>query len=165
MEVRGMDWQKQTEEMFKNWASAQMNMLDAFSESVASFGKSPGEKLWDQIISTGEEMIKNALSGQAEWMNIWIENYQAIEGLPDQAAESSEQYQEMNSRWLETQKRLWTAWFDLVKKVDVSSFSDAWRGYPGDPFKVWQETSKMVMNSQMEWLRSWSAQFDKGKKD
>ena len=160
-----MEWQKQTEEMFKNWTDTQMKMLDAFSESFADFGKSPGEKMWDQIIATGEEMIKNFLSGQAEWMKIWIENYQAIDGLPEQATETVGQFQEMNKRWLETQKRLWAAWFDLIKRVDASSFSDVYKGYSGDPFKVWQQTTQMVMDSQMEWLRSWSAQFDKEEKD
>ena len=160
-----MDWTKQNEEMFKAWTQAQTKMWEAYSESVSSFGKSPGEKVWEQTVAAGEELIKNSLAAQAEWLKTWAENFKTMEGLPTGAAEAFEQFREMTKGWSAAQEKLWAAWFDMLKKFNPSQFSGAWGNMPKDPFQVWQESTKQVMDTQMEWMNTWMDQFKGDKED
>jgi polyhydroxyalkanoate synthesis regulator protein len=154
-----MDWTKQNEAMFKAWTDTQKKMWDTFSESMAGFGKSPSEKLWEQTIKAGEELVKNSFAAQAEWMNAWSENFKNLEGMPSQATEALIQFQEMTERWAATQEKLWAAWFDMLKKMDPSQFTGTWGEMPKNPFQVWQDSTKMVMDTQMEWMQAWMDQF------
>ncbi len=117
-----MDWTKQNEEMFKTWTKAQTKMWEAYTDSVSNFGKSPGEKVWGQTVATGEELVKNSLAAQAEWMKTWAENFKSLDGMPEQSTEALKQFQEMTERWAATQENLWAAWFDMLKKFDPSQF-------------------------------------------
>lgn len=154
-----MDWIKQSEAMFKTWTDTQQKMWETFSESIAGFGKSPGEKMWTQAIKAGEELVKNSLAAQAEWMKSWSENFKSIEGMPEQAAQAVAQFQEMTESWAATQEKLWGAWFEMLKKFDPSQFAESWTEMPRNPFQVWQESTKMVMDTQMEWMKTWMNQF------
>jgi hypothetical protein len=145
--------------MFKTWTDTQQKMWETFSESVAGFGKSPGEKMWAQAIKAGEELVTNSLSAQAEWMKSWAENFKSMEGVPGQAAEAVVQFQEMTERWAATQEKLWGAWFEMVKKFELSQFTESWTQMPKNPFQVWQDSTKMVMDAQNEWMKTWLDQF------
>ena len=160
-----MDWGKPNEEMFTAWTKAQTKMWEVFSESVSGFGKSPGEKTWAQAIAAGEELIKNSLAAQTEWMKGWAENFNAMDGMPAQAAEALEQFQMMMGGWADTQEKLWGAWFDMLKKFETSQFTSTWGSIPKDPFQVWQENTKQIMDMQMNWARAWLDQFNPNMKD
>jgi polyhydroxyalkanoate synthesis regulator protein len=160
-----MDWTKQSEEMFKTWTETQQKMWDAYAESVSGFGKSPSEKMWQQTISAGEELVKNSLAAQAEWMKTWAENFKKVEGLPSQAVEAVTQYQEMAENWAATQEKLWAAWFDMLKKLEPAQFTGAWADVPKNPFEIWQESTRMVMDTQMEWMKTWMDQFSQAKEE
>jgi hypothetical protein len=154
-----MDWTKQNEEMFNTWKQAQTKMWEAYTESVSNFGKSPSEKAWDQAIAAGNELIKNSLISQADWLKAWVDNIKKLDGLPDQATVALDQFQEMNASWVATQEKLWGAWFEMLKKIDPGQFSGTWSNLPKDPFQSWQESTKVVMDTQMEWMQSWINQF------
>jgi len=160
-----MDWIKQNEAMFKAWTDTQEKMWQAYSESVSDFGKSPGKKMWGQTIKAGEDLVKNSLAAQMEWMSAWAENFKTLEGIPQQATESVTQFQEMAERWAATQEKLWVAWFDMLKKMDPSQFTGSWGEIPKNPFQVWQDSTKMVMDSQIEWMRAWMNQFKPAEED
>ena len=154
-----MDWNKQNEAMFKAWTDTQQKMWEAYSESIAGFGKSPSEKMWAQTVKAGEDLVKDSLAAQVEWMKSWAENFKKLAGMPPQAAEAVAQYQEMTERWAATQEKLWTAWFEMLKKFDPSQFTGPWGEMPQNPFQVWQDSTKMVMDTQMEWMSAWMDQF------
>jgi hypothetical protein len=154
-----MDWVKQNEAMFNAWTDTQQKMWETFSESVAGFGKSPSEKMWMQTIKAGEELVKNSLTTQAEWMNSWSENFKSMDGIPEQATQAVAQFQEMTERWTATQEELWSAWFEMLKKLDPSQIAGSWTEMPRNPFQVWQDSTKMVMDAQMEWAKTWMNQF------
>lgn len=160
-----MDWTKQNEEMFKAWTEAQTKMWETYVESVSNFGKSPGEKYWDETIAAGEELIKNSFAAQAEWLNTWVENFKVLDGMPEQATEALEQFKDMTERWVTTQTKLWAAWFDMLKKFDPSQFGGTWGNMPQNPFQAWQEGTKQVMDAQMEWVSTWMDQFKPRKDD
>jgi hypothetical protein len=53
----------------------------------------------------------------------------------------------------------------MLKKFDPSQFSGAWGSTPTDPFQVWQENTKQIMDTQMNWARAWLDQFKPNVKD
>ena len=160
-----MDWTQQNEAMFKAWTDTQQKMWDTFSESMAGFGKSPGEKMWQQAIKAGEDLVKSSLAAQADWMKAWSENFKNLEGMPSQATEALTQFQEMNARWAATQEKLWTTWFEMFKKMDPSQFTGSWTQASQNPFQIWQDSTKMVMDTQMEWMQAWMNQFKPAKEE
>lgn len=160
-----MDWIKQNEAMFKAWTDTQQKMWEAYSESISGFGKSPGEKMWKQTIKAGEELFKNSLAAQVEWMNAWAENFKTLEGIPSQAIEGVTQFQDMTASWADTQEKLWAAWFEMLKKLDPSQFTPSWGQASQNPFQVWQDSTKLVMDSQLEWMRAWMNQFKSTEED
>ena len=160
-----MNWTEQNEAMFKAWTDAQEKMWKAYSESISDFGKSPGEKFWGQTIKAGEDLVKNSLAAQVEWMTAWSENFKDLEGMPSQASEALGQFQEMTERWAATQEKLWAAWFDMLKKMDPSQVTGSWGEMPQNPFQAWQDSTKMVMDAQMEWMQAWMSQFKPAKEE
>ena len=154
-----MDWIKESEAMFKTWTDTQKKMWETFSESVSEFGKTPGEKVWIQNIKAGEELVKNSLTAQAEWMKSWSENFKSLKGMPEEAAQAIAHFQEMSESWAATQEKLWSAWFEMLGKFNPSQFSGSWTEMPMNPFRAWQDSTKLVMDTQMEWMKTWMEQF------
>ena len=154
-----MDWTKQSEEMFKAWSDSQTKMWDSFVDSVSGLGKSPSQKMWEQAISNGEEMIKNALEAQTEWLKAWATNLEDLEGMPEQAKGALAQFKETAQRWTDTQGKLWGAWFELLAKFDPTKAGGLWGESTQNPFKVWQDMAKQAMDAQMDWMKTWADQF------
>ena len=154
-----MDWSKQSEEILKAWTDAQAKMWSAFTESFAGFGKSPTQRVWEQTITNGEDLIKNSLSAQTDWLKAWANNMVNLDGMPDQASDALNQFQEMLHRWAETQEKLWAAWFGFLKKFDPTKMVSAWGETSQNPFEFWQETTKQAMDAQMDFMKSWIGQF------
>jgi hypothetical protein len=151
-----MDWTKQSEQMVNNWMNMQKKMWDTFFASVPDVGKSPSQKVWEQTLVAGQELIKNSLTAQAEWLRTWVEYLGTVEGVPTQALESARQFQEMSKRWAETQEQLWGNWFEMLKKFDMSKVSGGWPGAAQDPFQTWQESTQKVMQAQVDWMNTWT---------
>jgi hypothetical protein len=154
-----MDWTKQYEEMMQTWTDAQTKMWAAFSESVTGFGKSPSRRMWEQAIARGEELVKNTLAAQNDWLKAWAKNLAEMEGMPEQAGKSLDQFKEMVQRWTGTQEKLWGAWFGFLKKLDPTESVTGWGETAQNPFEFWQETAKQAMDAQTAWMESWMSQL------
>ena len=158
-----MDWNTQAQEMMQTWINSQKKMWDTFSASMPGFEKAPSQKAWEQMIAFGEETLKNALDAQAEWMRSWSESTAAIPDMPEAASKSMEQFQEMMKRWNETQAQSWRAWFEMLKTFDPARMGGAWTVGAANPFAAWQDTTKKMMDAQLDWMKTWSDQVTKGK--
>jgi len=154
-----MDWAKQSEEMVNNWTKIQKQLMETYFESMSEMTKSPSEKLWDTTVSTGKQAIKNTLSAQDEWVRSWIDYLKSIEGLPKQALESAEQFQDMSKNWLKTQGQLWDSWFEMLKKLDMTKMTSSWGTASSSPFQAWQDSTQKIMEAQAEWMRAWVKTF------
>lgn len=152
-----MEWTKQSEEMFKTWTDAQTKMWNEWLKAMQGFGKSPSSQVWDKSIEAWEESINKILDAQADWTQRWAESFAVGQGTPKEMAEWAKHGQDMWRRWTDTQKQLWTGWFQVVKKLDPSAAGVNW-GAEGQKFmRGWQEAVEKALNSQAEWLRFWSA--------
>lgn len=150
-----MNWQKQTEEMFKTWTETQKKMWENWTESLKNLGTGAGPtpESWTKMVDTWQGMVKSALDSQGKWAQMWVDNMTKIEGMPDNVVKWAEQSKEMTTRWNETQAQLWDNWFDMLKKVEPSAL-----GVDGQKmFKTWQDTTQEMMKAQTEWVKSLSA--------
>jgi hypothetical protein len=150
------EWTKQAEEMFKAWSEAQKSLMDKWVESVKSLG-SPDTEMWAKTLETWEETAKNTFSSQAKWTESWIENLKSTEGLPEQAVESINRFQEMAGRWNNTQEELWAKWFTMLKDMDFSQSAEKMTETMKNPLQAWQQATQKVMDAQADWMRIWTA--------
>ena len=60
----------------------------------------------------------------------------------------------MGKRWTDTQRQLWTGWFQVVKKLDPTGTGVNW-GTEGF-VQGWQDAVQKARDAQAEWLRLWS---------
>jgi hypothetical protein len=156
-----MDWNQQAEEMLNNWTSMQKNMWDAFFSNMNEMSKSPSEKLWDQTIAAGKQAIENTLNAQQEFQRSWVDYVKSVQGVPSQVVESAEQFQQMSKQWTETQKQLWVSWFDMVKDFDITKMSASWGATSSDPFQIWQDSTKKILDAQTDWMQAWMNAFSR----
>jgi hypothetical protein len=152
-----MDWMKQAEDIFKTWTETQKTMWDEWIKTTQSFGKSQATDSWKRTVDSWEESVNKSLQLQMEWSKLWAESFTSAKGTPKEFQEWARQGQEMMMRWAETQMQLWTAWFDMVKRLDPKTVG-------GNPEKdsdkflhLWQENLKNLLNVQAEWGRIWTA--------
>ena len=145
----------------KTWMDAQKRMWDGFFEATQGYGKSPSTKSWEQLVSMGEETLKNTFQAQAGWIQTWVKSLTGVEGTPSQVLDSAKQFEDGYRRWSEAQQQIWANWFDLLKKFDPSSMTGGWPASFSNPFQVWQETTQKMVNAQFEWMRAWMDQVRK----
>jgi polyhydroxyalkanoate synthesis regulator protein len=149
------DWTKQTEEMFKAWSEAQKKITESWAENVKGLGGAQSGELWEKALATWEETLEKSTKTQAEWTQKWIESLKSMQGMPEQAVASTERFQEMTQRWAAMQEQFWSNWFEMLRSLEPAKFSEKWGEAFQNPFQVWQNATKKVMDAQAEWLRVW----------
>ena len=155
------EWTKQAEDMFKSWGDAQKNLMDKWVENIKSLSGIQDPELWNQTIETWEETAKNTHQSQSEWMEGWIEKFQEVEGLPEQALTLIEKFQEMGDRWTETQGQVWEKWFEMIKDFDPTQATDQWLEAAKNPIQSWQKATQRVFDAQADWLSIWTGGGEK----
>jgi hypothetical protein len=156
-----MDWMKQAEETFKTWTDAQKAMWDEWIKTTQSFGKTHATDSWKRTVEAWEESVKNSLHLQMEWSKLWAEGFGSAKGTPKDFQNFARQGQEMMMRWAETQMQLWTAWFDMVKKLDPTPVGGSSEKDSENFLHMWQDSLKNLQNVQAEWGRIWTATHGK----
>ena len=121
-----------------------------------SFGKTQATDSWRRTIDMWEESVKKSLQLQMEWSKLWAENSISVKGTPKEFHEWARQGQEMMSRWAETQMQLWTAWFEMVKKLDPTPLGGSAEKDSDKMLHMWQDNLKNLLNAQAEWGRIWT---------
>ncbi len=146
------------DEMMKSFVDTQKKMWDTLFDSVPGSGKSETAKAWEQFVSMGEQTLKNTLKSQSELIEGWVKTATGTEGAPPAIVDSAKQFQETFARWSEAQERVWTGWFEMLKGFDPDKAMGAWPVAPGNPFQMWQDESRKMIDRQLEWMRSWTGQ-------
>jgi hypothetical protein len=149
------------EEMMKNWMDNQKKLWDGFFDTVQGFEKPQSAQTWEHVVALSEETFKKSSQAQTDWVQMWVRSLTSVPGLPNQASESAKQFQEMYQRWNETQERLWSTWFAMLKGFDPSKGMGAWAGMSANPFQMWQESTRKMVDAQFEWMRMWMGQTRK----
>jgi len=152
------EWTKQTEEMFKSWTDVQTKMWNDWLKAMQGLGRSPSSQAWEKTVDAWEESIRKTLDSQVEWAQRWAESFTTGKGAPKEMVEGAKQGQEMIGRWTDTQKQLWTRWFQIVKKLDPSSAPGGDWGREGQKLvQGWQDAIQKALDQQAESVRRWTA--------
>ncbi len=159
------DWTAQFEEMLKTWTEAQEKIWESFSNSMQGAAAAPGAKLWEQTVAYGEDMFRNMLKGQSDMVERWVDSLKGVEGLPEPALESAKEFRDMVRAWTKTQEQLVTQWFAMLRKLAPAAPTDFWGEPARETLKTWQAATRTILDSQMEWLRTWMKAEGKGGHD
>ena len=152
-----MEWMKQAEDIFKTWTETQKTMWEEWMKATQSFGKTQATDSWKRTVDVWEESVKKSLNLQMECSKVWADSFTSAKGTPKEFQEWARQGQEMMSRWVETQMQLWTAWFEMVKRLDPTSVSGSAEKDSDNMLNMWQDNLKKLLNAQAEWGRVWTA--------
>lgn len=158
-----MDWNQQFQESMKAWSETQQKAWNNFYSTMQGYGKAPSTRAWESTLEMGQNMLKDMLKTQSQWLASWVEGLAKMSGVPTQAVDSARQFQEMAARWNKTQADLLDNWFSMLKKFTPASPSEAWTAMPQNMLKSWQETTQGIMDAQMKWMQSWMGQAGKPK--
>lgn len=158
-----MDWSEQMESMMKVWMNTQKSMWNSFFENMQTAGKSQSSKVWEQTLNIGEQVMDNIFKSQEEWMQAWIEGLEKIEGMPEAGLNYAKQLQEMARNWSETQKKLWANWISNLRSFDPDKKPGSWESSMENLFKTWQESTRKIMETQAEWMETWTGTTKKDK--
>lgn len=151
-----MDWSDQMQDMMKTWMNTQRRMWDGFFDTMQGAGQSQFSRVWEQTLDVGEKAMQNTYKAQADWMQAWLEGLESVEGMPESGVEYAKQFQEMAQRWGESQQKLLANWFEMLRNLDPNRKPDSWESTVDKMFKAWQDTTQKIMDTQMEWMRSWA---------
>ena len=152
-----MEWTKQAEEIFKTWTDTQKKMWDEWIKATQSFGKPHATDAWKRTVEAWEDSLKKNLHLQMEWTKLWAESFNNVKSTPKELHDLARQGQEMMTRWAETQIQLWTAWFDIVKKLEPNALGGSWEKESEKVLTIWQDSLKKALDAQTEWGRVWTA--------
>ncbi len=149
-----MEWTKQSQDMFKTWTDTQKKMWEDWFQTMQGLGASQPNEVWKKTVDGWSDSINKTLDAQAEWIRVWADTAGTAKNMPKETAEWAKQGHDMMKRWTETQKQLWTTWFDIVRKLDPGK---NW-GQDGQKFlQGWQDAVKKAADTQAEWARLWTA--------
>jgi hypothetical protein len=149
------NWTQQTEEAFKAWSEAQKKIMDNWAEAVKGLSGSQQAEMWQKTLAAWDDMMRKSMATQANLTQSWLNQFQGLEGMPAQAKDATQQFQEISRRWGSTQEQLWESWFKMLKGFDPSQFSAKWLEALQPPIQAWQQATKQVIDTQAEWLRTW----------
>ena len=147
---------KQAEEIFKTWTDTQKTMWDEWMKTTQSFGKTQATDSWKRTVDAWEESVNKSLRLQIEWSKLWAESFTNVKGTPKEFQAWARQGQDMMLRWAETQTQLWTAWFDMVKRLDPTPLGGNAEKESDKLLHMWQDNLKNLLNVQAEWGRIWT---------
>jgi hypothetical protein len=150
------DWIKQAEEMFKAWGESQQKIMESWAESMKGMAAPQGADMWEKAISTWEETLDKSAQAQAEWTEKWVENLKSTEGIPEPAVESIDRFVEITERWTATQADMSAKWFEMLRSLDPGSFTGKLSEAFQNPFQIWQDATKQILDAQSEWMRTWT---------
>lgn len=167
------DWTKQMEEMTENmakaWADVQKQMTDAqkqmwssLAETADAWSDTQMESMWRQMVANWQEMVSRSLEVQSETMAVWIDNLKEA-GAPEATIAWAQQMQETTKGWTGVQKEMWDNWFQMVSKYDPGVATANLGSGTQNLMKQWQEMAQNALQTQQEWLKSWSKLFTQGK--
>jgi hypothetical protein len=161
------DWTKQTEEMIKNWTTVQQRMMESVTGmmGMGKMGNPMSKDMWEKSIETWYNSMKTALETQVTWAQFLADSVDANAGANKQVSDMSQQAVSMMKQWSDTQVKVLDTWLEEVKKTDPADLSSNMK--PEELMKSiqsWQEAGRKMVESQMEMMRSLTAQDTPSKK-
>ncbi|MCC5858761.1 MAG: hypothetical protein JJT90_11440 [Ectothiorhodospiraceae bacterium] len=154
-----MNWQKDMERMVAGWTETQQRMWDSWMDSVRQFTqrglpRDDWRQTYEQNLEAWERSVQQALEAQKTWAHKWSEAMGGAPDAPEAARAYSEQVQTMMQGWTESQRQLWSAWFESMRDMDPQRPSTAWEEESRQVMEAWQQAAERARETLDNWARS-----------
>jgi hypothetical protein len=154
-----MKWQKDMERMVSGWTDMQQRMWDSWMDSVKQFSQGgvpqgDWQQAYERNLEAWERSVQEALDAQKVWARKWSEAMGSAPDAPEAARAYSEQVQSMMQGWTESQRQLWSAWFESVRDMDPQRMSGPWEGESRQVMEAWQQAAERARETLENWARS-----------
>lgn len=152
-----MDWTKQAEETIKTWTNSQQKLWDSWIETLQGFSSAQSGETWDKSVDSWKDSVDRVLEAQTTWTQFLVDSVTSGPGATKQTTEWSKQIMDVSKRWTDTQAKLWESFFETVKKADMTTMSKNMNMEEVQKMvQTWQEAAQKAMETQMEWIRTWT---------
>ena len=153
-----MNITKSADQIVNSLIDTQKKIWDTISESINAVSGAPADKRWEEGVGASETLVKNSLKAQADLTHTLVKTVKDIEGLPDRAIDTLEEFDKIQKELSKSQQGLAGNAFDMLKTLDPSrvaaSYTDAFRG----AVERIQSMTQKAMETQMEMIRSMTGQ-------
>ena len=151
-----MDESRPGVNLIKTWADAQMLLLTNWFDTMRGLGGMPSLATWHQTVETWQKSVEETLDVRVEWTRNWIERVTTAEGSPEELRSLLEQGQEQMQHWIDTERRLWQVWFDIVKDINFGIQPRTGTQAGKNLVQVWQDAASKMTDMQSSLVRQWT---------
>ncbi len=153
-----MNLTKSADHFVNSLIDTQKKIWDTISDSISSVAGAPVDKRWTQGVEASENLVKNSLKAQADLAHSFVKALGEIDGLPDRAVDTLEEFDKLNRELNKSQVGLVGNAFEMLKTLDPSqlagSYTEAFRG----AVERVQGMTQKAMETQMEMIRNLTGQ-------
>ena len=151
-----MDESRPSANLIKTWADTQMLLLTNWFDTMRGLGATPSLAAWHQTVEAWQKSVKETLDVQAEWARNWTEKLASAKGNPEELRGLLRQGQEQMQRWIDTERRLWQVWFDIVKDINFGMQPRTGTQAGKNLVQVWQDAVSKMTDMQSSLVRQWT---------
>jgi hypothetical protein len=151
-----MDESRPSANLIKTWADTQQQLLTNWFDTMRGLGGTPSQATWHQTVEAWQKSVKETLDVQAEWARNWTETLASAKGNPQELRNLLRQGQEQMQRWIDTERRLWQVWFDIVKDINFAMEPRTGTQAGKNLVQVWQDAVSKMTDMQSSLVRQWT---------
>ena len=111
---------------------------------------------WRQTVEAWQKAVNETLDVQTEWTRNWTETLASTKGTPEELRSQLRQGQEQMQRWIDTERRLWQVWFDIVKDINFGMQPRTGTQAGKNLVQVWQDAASKMTDMQSSLVRQWT---------
>lgn len=144
-----MDWNRQTQDLIRQWSDAQQKVWETWQQAMGGAPRNPGEEAWQRAVSLWQESINNTLDAQSRWLDTWIDSVEKTEGTPEEVRKQLRQGRDMMQQWSRAQRELMDSWFAGL--ASATPGAQSWDKQVQQMINTLNDSARRAMDVQREW--------------
>ncbi len=152
-----MEWVKQAQDMFDDWAAEQQETWAQWREVVRELNGRPTAETWRETLRVSRQALRDMEKAQARWRLQWQQGLDEAMGDPDRLAEWAQQGLAFMSKWEGAQHQMWDSWMTVFEQLSEQDTQE--RGSQDQAgeglIDAWQDSVAHISQAQMDWLNRW----------
>ena len=146
------DWAQQISEFQHSWLEQQEQLLSGWLSTMQNAGvPNTPQTTWRQAIDTMEQQVNSILDTQQQSLTALVKTVESAGNASLEPQQWEHQAEEGIELWVDTQHKLWKAWFEMLRSASPASQTPAEM-----VAKNWQDFMKRTVEAQEQWLSSWT---------
>ena len=144
-------------DLISSWADTQQKLFADWTEMMRRLTGTQGNQVMSQTIDAWHQSLMQTLDAQATWIRNWTDSIVAAPDTSPAVRERTAEGREFLLGWIDTQRRLWQGWFDLLRNTSSSDRPEAFTSASQNMAKTWQDATQRLIELQSDWARQWTA--------